>query len=214
MKIPKKPIRAWSETGETQRKLELADEKVFQDHVKTLLDSLCPAWEPYISLRYTDDYFMIVQGNSSYSGKSLARWKRQSDFDMDKVRAERIKAFVENAAAHAAARREYSKCLANLIAPAVGKFSSDTVEIELGSVSEIRIKFGSLSQYDWFNETSRISIFADGTISEPQKYDSRRCYTVKDAQDFLAEFQPIHDQLLKLAEEVKAELPAEFFTAG
>ena len=213
MKIPRKPYRSYGSSSEEiiqQRK----DQDDFKAHVMTLLDALAPRWSEFIKPNFTDDYFVINQGTSMWGGKVLARWKRETEFVFDAKRSQRVKEFVENAIAAENAENEHGrkfKALLSLVEPILIKYSSDTVEAELNAIHQIKIEKGECSESGYFHSEASILLISDGTITTPTKDVAERCYTLEFAQKFIAEFQPIHDELIQLAEKIKSELPREFW---
>jgi hypothetical protein len=59
--------------------------------------------------------------------------------------------------------------------------------------------------------TQYIDIAKDGTFGQPTSSIAERISSIADAEKFIKDFQPMHDELLVLAEKVKAELPKEWF---
>lgn len=80
--------------------------------------------------------------------------------------------------------------------------------------SKIRIEYTyhlTDKEYYWRNKEASITIDRAGNISEPMNNQKFETQYLSGLQLQLAEFQPIHDELLKLAEEIKSKLPAEYF---
>lgn len=206
--VPRKPYR-WSDDLEAHKV-----RRDFEYEVSQILDKLFTNWRNYISYTWSDDYFVLKKSKDAWRGRVLTRFKQNDVFVLDDKRIKNIQKFIDEKVQEQNRITAYHQALDDakaLVEPVLQKYRSDTLTAELETAGKIALEIGADDKDGWFDSSTSVEIYSSGEIGEPRVYDRTEIRTLSAAQKFIQEFKPILTELQKIAEQVKSELPKEWF---
>lgn len=211
---PKDNRPSFGRTAEHQAIYQSAVDKFTAD-LTALLDSACPNWKEWVKIaqkgrRYHRTWNLcdIV----SHGGRgSFRRVEEGKEFTLSAKHIATINAFIAERASRQKHRNEQQDAFAKLsqvVKPTIERFR-DRFDVEH---SEIRLS-GILLQTDHYGKCVEITINRQGAISEPRSYYHNDIQTMAQADAFISTFTPLFETITKLAEDIKADLPSEYFSS-
>lgn len=208
MEVPK---RSWRVTTEEHK-----NQKNFEFEVGKVLSEQFPGWSDFLKFDWSQSYFTLKgkrYAEDNWGGSAVTKFKRGLEFKLDKKKALAIADHIEKtklARQYEDDQKSLEVFLAKTLTPIIKKFSSETVCLELEHNRFLVIGVGRKGHYG-IDVDATVRIDRKGKISEPTKRFSKSVGSLRTAQEFITEFQPIHDRLIELAFQIKEELPKEWF---
>ena len=195
-----------------RRKAYNVSRKAFLNFSNAILDEKCPGWEKW--LKWSESYAgysngviaQVLKDIENYKGRgTFRRIKSGEAFTLSAKHIEKINAFIAEKE-EAEQRRENNRNaltnLKNIVRPVLVKYK-DRFHLERSTVSLSGIELR-------LDEGVTININHLGEISEPHT-DRTFVSSVSEAQSFMEKYRPHFDEIAKLANEIKADLPPEYF---
>ncbi len=196
------------------------DRKNFEESIVKFLE-LPENWKDYFKFDSSSD-FITLQDTDHYKAEVFRRFKKGKTAtipaDLKERLADQIKYKERNkkAATDKAGREANYKSLIGYML----EQNSPENEWHLSYYNENDGLHISLMEktINWRDETemkdvAKVYIKHTGEIKEPSFYCSfRYSASITETKNWLSKWQPYHDKIMAKAEEIKAQLPAEFFT--
>lgn len=163
-------------------------------------------WKNYFSFKNTSD-FIVLQEKGYYNSQRFRRFKKREDATISQENIDSIfeyiktKDEIEKQNIDKIKRTEYFE---NLLSPICTAHTNDEWAVRYGDNNTgltIVLK----------DADEKIQIRHNGMIPAPQFFMYRNYISIKEAQEWLNENQLIHEKLVTKANEIKEQLPKEFF---
>lgn len=199
----------------TEETVRVAERKIFESKIVELLE-LPENWKDYLKFEGTADY-ISVKGNSNYKERLFRRFKRGKEATITAEMKEDIQTYITHKieAANNSQKKEQSNLYyRNMVNPILGNYMTDEIEVYYSEGIEIRIKEPKNSGHIWSHQSElcRCRLTHSGEITEPifpisVKYNT----TITAMKRWIESNEEMKDTIIKLAQNIKADLPKEFF---
>lgn len=208
--------------SEKQKALYRAAIDTFNADVTTYLNTVLPSqWGSYIEFDWQDkdwrtNFVFVLKTRRSYSERRrvFCKIEKGKPFELTAKHIANITEYVNQRVGAEKASQKRSDDLASLktlLEPVLERYQNNLIrfDIALGG-----IKIEQLESVEYRGDRLSVTIHRSGNISEVQipSCGGRFGTTITALEAYIAEYQGRSEALATLAEQIKAELPAEFFT--